>query len=53
MVGFVDNFEHKLIVDRLTGTYFLYDLVSDPGEKINLVDSEPELFEDMLDGLRR
>ena len=39
--------EHKLIVDRLTGTYFLYDLVSDPGEKINLVDSEPELFEAM------
>ena len=52
MVGFIDNFQHKLIVDRLTGTYFLYDLVSDPGEKNNLADSHPELFEAMLDGLR-
>jgi arylsulfatase A-like enzyme len=52
MVGYIDDFSYKLIADRITGTYFLFDLVADPGEQTNLVDSHPELFEEMLEGLR-
>jgi len=53
MVGFIDDFKYKLIADRVTGTYFLFDLVNDPGETENLVDSHPEVFEQMLEGLRQ
>jgi arylsulfatase A-like enzyme len=53
MFGYIDDFRYKLIADRLTGTYFLFDLQEDPGEKFNLVDSHPELFQQMLEGLRQ
>ena len=53
MFGYIDDFRYKLIADRLTGTYFLFDLLKDPGEKDNLVDSHPELFQRMIEGLRQ
>jgi arylsulfatase A-like enzyme len=52
MVGYIDDFKYKLIVDRPLGCYFLFDLINDPGETENLADSHPELLERMLEGMR-
>jgi len=52
MVGFIKNFRYKLIADRPAGTLLLFNLEDDPREMTNLVDSEPELLQDMLEGLR-
>jgi len=51
-LGVLSRFEHKLIFDRPSGTYLLFDLVNDPGEMVNLADDEPELLEHMLEKLR-
>ena len=33
MVGYIERFKYKLIVDRPLGCYFLFDLVNDPGRR--------------------
>ena len=52
LIGYIRKFRYKLLAERPTGTYLLFDLVKDPNEMVNLVDSHPELFEEMLEGLR-
>jgi arylsulfatase A-like enzyme len=51
-IGVIHQFRHKLVFDRPSGTYWLFDLERDPGETNNLVDSEPELLEEMIGRLR-
>jgi arylsulfatase A-like enzyme len=51
-LGVISGFRDKLIFDRPTGTYWLFDLVEDPMERHNLVDDRPELLEAMLQRLR-
>jgi len=51
-VGFIHQFETKLIYDRPSGTSLLFDLVDDPDEMINLADSDPERLQDMLKRLQ-
>ncbi len=51
------NFRYKLIFDRPSGTYWLFDLEERApgriyGEMTNLADDEPELLEEMLERLR-
>ncbi len=53
MLGVVSNFEYKLIFDRPTGTFLVFDLKRDPGEMVNLADRRPELKEMLLEKLRR
>ena len=53
MVGFIKQFRYKLIADRPAGTMLLFDLEKDPREMKNLVDSDPELLQDMMTGLRQ
>ena len=52
MVGFIKHW-YKLIADRPAGTMLLFDLEKDPREMKNLVDSDPELLQDMMTGLRQ
>lgn len=40
--GIMERFRHKLIFNRAAGTYLLFDLEQDPGEKHNLADEHPE-----------
>jgi len=51
-LGVITHFRHKLVFDRPSGTYWLFDLEKDPGETVNLVDSEPELLQRMIARLR-
>lgn len=51
MLGSIRNFREKLIYDRPSGTYLLFDLEKDPQEMHNLADSRPELLQEMLDHL--
>jgi len=53
MFAFVEKFKTKLIVERPTGAMWLFDLENDPRELHNLVDSNPELLESMLEGFRK
>ena len=48
MLGVVSDFRHKLIFDRPSGTYLLFDLQEDPREKNNLADDRPEMLEELL-----
>lgn len=50
-LGVLDDFRYKLVVDRPTGARWLFDLASDPGELINLIDSRPELEQRLLSRL--
>ncbi len=52
-LGVISHFEHKLIFDRPTGTYFVFDLKNDPGETVNLADSRPDLRAMLLEKLRK
>jgi hypothetical protein len=52
MLGVISRFEHKLIFDRPTGTFMVFDLKNDPGETINLADSRPDLKAELLEKLR-
>ena len=52
-LGVLSQFRHKLIFNRPTGTYRLFDLKEDPGETKNLVDEEPELLEKMMEKFRK
>jgi len=56
MLGVISNFRYKLIFDRPSGTYLLFDLEERDEQGIsevhNLVDERPELFERMLQKLR-
>jgi arylsulfatase A-like enzyme len=52
MLGVISEFRHKLIFERPSGTYLLFDLVDDPDEMHNLVDTRPELLEAMMVKLR-
>ncbi len=51
-LGVVSRFEHKLIFDRPTGTFMVFDLKHDPGETVNLAESRPDLRERLLEKLR-
>lgn len=51
-IGLIHHFKEKLIFDRPSGTMFLFDLENDPGEMTNLVDTCPELVQEMLGRLR-
>lgn len=51
-IGLIHHSKTKLIFDRPSGTMLLFDLENDPGEMINLVDSHPELAQEMLGRLR-
>jgi len=48
MFGVLHNARYKLIFDRPSGTYFLFDIVEDPEELVNLADDRPKLLEEML-----
>ena len=52
MLGVMSEFRHKLICERPSGTYLLFDLYDDPKEMHNLVYERPELVEEMMDKLR-
>ncbi|MCH8922674.1 MAG: hypothetical protein IIA67_05945 [Planctomycetes bacterium] len=52
-IGLLSQGRYKLIFERPTGTYFLFDLLDDPGEMHNLAGDRPELLEDMLQRLRQ
>ncbi|GAB4161120.1 MAG: hypothetical protein Tsb009_38470 [Planctomycetaceae bacterium] len=52
-LGVLSHFHHKLIFNRPTGTYRLFDLINDPGEKRNLVDDNPELLAEMMEKFRK
>lgn len=52
MMGIIEAFRHKLTVDRLSGTYLLFDLQTDPLEMNNLADREPERVQALLEKLR-
>ncbi|MBI3832396.1 MAG: sulfatase-like hydrolase/transferase [Planctomycetes bacterium] len=52
MVGVIEEFRYKLTVDRLSGTYTLYNLETDPMEMNNLVDTEPEKVQALLEKMR-
>jgi arylsulfatase A-like enzyme len=51
-LGVISNFEHKMIFDRPTGTYMIFDLKEDPGETVNLADTRPDLKNMLLEKLR-
>lgn len=51
-LGVVRAFRDKMIFDRPTGTYCIFDIESDPMEKHNLVDTRPELKDELLELLR-
>jgi hypothetical protein len=42
----------KLMFDQRYGSYFLYDLRADPGEKTNLASSRPDVTEELAGRLR-
>jgi arylsulfatase A-like enzyme len=50
-IALIDN-DYKLISQDLGGTYSLFDLVHDPGEKINLRDSLPHINQQMIGKLQ-
>lgn len=52
MLGSIRNFREKLIFDRPSGTYLLFDLEKDPQEMHNLADARPELLQEILEHLR-
>ena len=52
-LGVLSRFRQKLIYDRPTGTFLLFDLVHDPQEMVNLADRRPDLLAEMLGRLRR
>ncbi len=52
MLGVISNFKHKMIFDRPTGTFMVFDLKNDPGETINLADTRPDLKAQLLEKLR-
>ncbi|HUT10371.1 MAG TPA: sulfatase-like hydrolase/transferase [Thermoguttaceae bacterium] len=56
MLGVISDFRYKLIFDRPSGTYLLFDLEEKDewgiNEMHNLADERPELFEQMLQKLR-
>lgn len=47
-LGVLSQFRHKLIFNRPTGTFRLFDLKEDPKESHNLADERPELLAEML-----
>ena len=51
-LGVISHFEHKLIFDRPTGTFLVFDLKHDPGETVNLAESRPDLRDRLLEKLR-
>ncbi|MCW8130745.1 MAG: sulfatase-like hydrolase/transferase [Planctomycetota bacterium] len=52
MMGILERFRYKLTVDRLSGTYMLFDLEQDPMEMKNLADEQPERVQALLEKLR-
>jgi len=56
MLGLISDFRYKLIFDRPSGTYLLFDLEEKDqcgmNEMHNLADERPELLEQMLQKLR-
>jgi arylsulfatase A-like enzyme len=52
-IGLLSQSRYKLIFERPTGTYLLFDLLEDPGEMRNLATDRPELLADMLHRLRQ
>jgi arylsulfatase A-like enzyme len=52
MIGCIEQFRNKLIFDRPTGTYLLFDIEQDPLEMHNLADERPELLEHMFQRLQ-
>ena len=44
--------DHKLMFELRTNELQLYDLKSDPGEKLNLIASKPEIKDDLLRRLK-
>ena len=52
-IGVIVDSRFKLIFDRPTGTYLLFDLKKDPREMDNLVDERPELLEELMSELRK
>lgn len=51
-LGLIHDARIKLIFDRPSGTYLLFDLLEDPEEMHNLADERPELLAEMLQRLR-
>lgn len=51
MVGYIEDFRYKLIVDRPVGTFLLFDLETDPRELHNLADSRPMLLQRLILGM--
>ncbi|MCH8828357.1 MAG: sulfatase-like hydrolase/transferase [Planctomycetes bacterium] len=52
-LGLMSHFQWKLIFNRPTGTYYLFDLKNDPNETRNLADAKPKILAEMMEKLRK